>query len=211
MHIKYLFKTTKSLDYYTLKANKMGLRSRAWFKIDEIQKADNLLKPGMSVVDLGSNPGGWSEYVLDKIGKQGSIIACDILPMKKLKGVQFIQGSCFDKTTLEKIAISSKDSKGKGSKVDIILSDLSPNITGISSIDIPNSIALIKIVLKLSINILKPGGNLLVKAFQGEGFDNINDKIRSIFNKVKIRKPKSSHCYSREIYIVAKELNLNTK
>ncbi|KAH0998230.1 RlmE family RNA methyltransferase [Candidatus Tremblaya phenacola] len=199
--MKHLIKTNKSIDYYTLKTNKLGLRSRAWFKIDEIQKAVNLLKPGMSVVELGSNPGGWSEYVLDKIGKQGSIIACDILPMNKLKGTYFIQGNCFAKNTLEMLYL-----KTKGSKVNVILSDMAPAITGISSIDIPNSIELIKLSLKICLAILKPGGSLLVKAFQGERFASLYNKLRTIFNKVKLCKPKASHYYSREVYVVAKGL-----
>ncbi|PHN16355.1 RlmE family RNA methyltransferase [Candidatus Tremblaya phenacola] len=203
MYLKLLIKTTKSIDYYTLKAIKLGLRSRAWFKLDDIQKADNILKPGMTVVELGSNPGGWSEYVLDKIGKQGSIIACDILPMDNLKGVYFIQGNCFDIATLEKIYLKTKDSKA-----DVVISDMSPAITGIPSIDIPKTIELIKIALKIGLTILKPGGSLLVKAFQGERIANIYNKLRTIFNKVNIRTPKASHIFSREAYIVAKEIGL---
>lgn len=187
-------------DQYIKKAKKQGLRSRAWFKLQEIDRIDRLFQNGMTVIDLGSAPGSWSSYVIKKIGHTGTVIACDKLPMKKLDGVNFLQGDCSDPEVL-KILYSWI----KYQKAQVILSDMSPNTTGISVIDVAKSIYLGKIALTVCQNVLISGGTLLVKIFQGIDFEKFLFNIRSSFNLVKIRKPDSSRICSREVYIVAKE------
>lgn len=187
-------------DQYTRKAQKRGLRSRSWFKLAEINKIDTLFRVGMTIVDLGSAPGGWSLYVKNKIGDTGNIIACDILPMRDICGVHFFQGDCSSINFLKILFTWTKNKK-----VQVVLSDMSPNITGISIVDINNSVYLGNLALDICHNILIPGGNFLVKIFQGQGFDKYLYDIRYFFHIVKIRKPNPSRCSSREVYIVAKK------
>lgn len=185
-------------DKYVQQAQKKGLRSRAWFKLDEIQQSDKLFRPGMTVVDLGSAPGGWSQYVATQIGGKGRIIACDILPMDPMVGVDFLQGDFRDpiilQTLLERVGEQ---------KVQVVLSDIAPNMSGTPAVDIPKSMYLVELALEMCRDILAPDGNFLVKVFQGEGFDEYLREIRSLFTKVKIRKPDASRARSREVYIVA--------
>lgn len=187
-------------DQYTRKAQKKALRSRSWFKIEEINKIDYIFRAGMKIIDLGSAPGGWSLYVKNKIGKTGIIIACDILPMKSIFGVYFFQGNCTDINFLKMLFAWTKNKK-----VQVVLSDMSPNMTGISTIDINKSIYLGNLALKVCRSVLMSGGTFVVKIFQGIGFDEYLYNIRNLFHTVKIRKPGASRCCSKEVYIVAKE------
>jgi len=185
-------------DKYVLEAQKKGLRSRAWFKLEEIQKGDKLFKPDMAVVDLGAAPGGWSQYVATQIGKKGRIIACDILPMDPIVGVDFLQGDFRDPLVLQALL----ERVGEG-KVQVVMSDMAPNMSGTPAVDIPKAMYLVELALEMCRDVLAPGGSFLVKVFQGEGFDEYLREIRSLFTKVKIRKPDASRARSREVYIVA--------
>lgn len=185
-------------DKYVIQAQKKGLRSRAWFKLDEIQSTDKLFKPGMTVVDLGAAPGGWSQYVVTQIGNSGRVIACDILPMDPIVGVDFLQGDFRDELVLK--ALTERVGEDK---VQVVMSDMAPNMSGTPSVDIPRSMYLVELALEMAKDVLAPGGSFLVKVFQGEGFDEYLTQIRSLFAKVKIRKPDASRARSREVYIVA--------
>ena len=179
-------------DKYVQQAQKKGLRSRAWFKLDEIQQSDKLFKPGMTVVDLGAAPGGWSQYVVTQIGGKGRIIACDLLPMDPIVGVDFLQGDFRDELVMKALLERVGDSK-----VQVVMSDMAPNMSGTPSLQNCH-LALIH-----HDTFLAPGGSFVVKVFQGEGFDEYLREIRSLFTKVKVRKPDSSRARSREVYIVA--------
>ncbi|BAE73645.1 Ribosomal RNA large subunit methyltransferase E [Sodalis glossinidius str. 'morsitans'] len=185
-------------DKYVQQAQKKGLRSRAWFKLDEIQQSDKLFRPGMTVVDLGAAPGGWSQYVATQIGGKGRIIACDILPMDPMVGVDFLQGDFREPLVLQALLERVGEQK-----VQVVVSDMAPNMSGTPAVDIPKSMYLVELALDMCRDVLAPGGNFLVKVFQGEGFDEYLREIRSLFTKVKIRKPDASRARSREVYIVA--------
>lgn len=185
-------------DKYVQQAQKKGLLSRAWFKLDEIQQSDKLFRPGMTLVDLGAAPGGWSQYVATQIGSKGRIIACDILPMDPMVGVDFLQGDFRDPLVLQALL----ERVGK-QKVQVVLSDMAINMSGTPAVDIPKSMYLVELALDMCRDVLAPGGSFLVKVFQGEGFDEYLREIRSMFTKVKIRKPGASRARSREVYIVA--------
>lgn len=185
-------------DKYVQQAQKKGLRSRAWFKLYEIQQSDKLFRPGMTVVDLGAAPGCWSQYVSTQIGGKGRIIACDILPMDPMVGVDFLQGDFRDPLVLQALLERVGEQK-----VQVVLSDMAPNMSGTPAVDIPKSMYLVELALDMCRDVLAPGGSFLVKVFQGEGFDEYLREIRSLFTKVKIRKPDASRARSREVYIVA--------
>jgi 23S rRNA (uridine2552-2'-O)-methyltransferase len=185
-------------DRYVIQAQKKGLRSRAWFKLDEIQQNDKLFKPGMTVVDLGAAPGGWSQYVVTQIGGKGRVIACDLLPMDPIVGVDFLQGDFRDERILKALLERVGDKK-----VQVVMSDMAPNMSGTPAVDIPKSMYLVELALEMCRDVLTPGGSFLVKVFQGDGFDEYLREIRSLFTKVKIRKPDASRARSREVYIVA--------
>lgn len=185
-------------DKYVLQAHKKGLRSRAWFKLDEIQQGDKLFEPGMTVVDLGAAPGGWSQYVVQQIGNKGRVIACDILPMDPIVGVDFLQGDFREESVVNALLERVGDQK-----VQVVMSDMAPNMSGTPAVDIPRSMYLVELALEMCRDILAPGGSFVVKVFQGDGFDEYLREIRSLFTKVKIRKPDASRSRSREVYIVA--------
>lgn len=185
-------------DKYVLQAQKKGLRSRAWFKLDEIQKSDRLFTPGITVVDLGAAPGGWSQYVVSQIGNSGRVIACDILPMDPMVGVDFLRGDFREQAVLTALL----DRVGE-EKVQIVMSDMAPNMSGTPAVDIPRSMYLVELALEMCCDVLAPGGSFVVKVFQGDGFDDYLREIRSMFTKIKIRKPAASRSRSREVYIVA--------
>ncbi|MGL9734866.1 MAG: 23S rRNA (uridine(2552)-2'-O)-methyltransferase RlmE [Symbiopectobacterium sp.] len=185
-------------DKYVQQAQKKGLRSRAWFKLDEIQRTDKLFKPGMTVVDLGAAPGGWSQYVVTQIGNAGRIIACDILPMDPIVGVDFLQGDFRDELMLSALMERVGDNK-----VQVVMSDMASNMSGTTSVDIPRAMYLVELALEMCRDVLAPGGSFLVKVFQGDGFDEYLRQIRSLFTIVKIRKPDASRARSPEVYIVA--------
>lgn len=186
-------------NQYTKIAQEKKLRSRAWFKLEAIDRIDVLLHVGMTVVDLGSSPGGWSLYVKNKVGNTGNVIACDLLPMQSIVGVDFFKGDCTDTNFLEMLFIWIKNKK-----VHVVLSDMSPDISGISVVDISKSIYLGNLALYICKNILIDGGAFLVKIFQGIGFNEYLRCVRRLFSIVKVRKPYASRSCSREVYIVAK-------
>ena len=184
-------------DQFVQKAHKQKLRSRAYFKLDEIQQSDRLFKHGMTVVDLGAAPGGWSQYVVTQIGDKGRVIACDILDMNPIVGVDFLQGDFREESVLNALL-----ERGEG-KVDVVMSDMAPNFSGMPSVDIPRAMYLVELALDMCRQVLAPKGSFVVKVFQGEGFDEYLREIRSLFNVVKVRKPEASRDRSREVYIVA--------
>ena len=185
-------------DEYVLRSQQDGYRSRAIYKLIEINKKDKLLKQGMTVVDLGAAPGGWSQYAATQVGKSGNVIALDILPMDPLPDVSFIEGDFREDEVLEGLmTVIGKD------KADLVFSDMAPNISGMGVVDNPRAYYLAELALDLAEQVLKPGGGLLVKLFQGEGFDSYLKRLKSSFSTVLIRKPKASRQRSREIYALA--------
>ncbi|MCG8486975.1 MAG: 23S rRNA (uridine(2552)-2'-O)-methyltransferase RlmE [Chromatiales bacterium] len=185
-------------DAYVKQAQKAGYRSRAAFKLLEIQEKDKLIKPGMKVVDLGAAPGGWSQIARDLVGDKGQVFALDILPMDPIAGVEFIQGDFRETEPLESLR-----NLLDGAAIDLVISDMAPNVTGMASVDQPRSIYLCELALDFARECLKPGGGFVVKVFQGEGFDDYLREVRSSFTRVVSRKPDSSRAKSREIYLVA--------
>ncbi|UXI00818.1 23S rRNA (uridine(2552)-2'-O)-methyltransferase RlmE [Photobacterium sp. TY1-4] len=185
-------------DKYVQEAQKKGYRSRAIFKIEEIQHKDKLLKPGMTVVDLGAAPGGWSQYAAEIVGDEGQVIACDILPMDSLPGVSFLQGDFREEAVLDALL-----ERIQPDMVDVVLSDMAPNMSGNLASDQPRAMYLVELALDMCRQVLAPNGSFAVKVFQGEGFDPYLAEVRSMFKVVKIRKPDSSRDRSREVYIVA--------
>jgi len=186
-------------DEYVKRAQREGYRSRAVYKLDEIQQRDRVLRPGMTVVDLGAAPGGWSQYALPLIGRKGKIMAMDILPMEPLPGVDFLQGDFREDTVLESL-MRMLD----GRDIDLVMSDIAPNISGVEAVDLPRSMYLVELAVDFADQVLKPGGDLLVKVFQGEGFDALVRGLRQRYTKVLIRKPKASRPRSREVYALAR-------
>ena len=187
-------------DPYVKQAQQSGMRSRAVFKLQELQERDKLFKPGMTVIDLGAAPGGWSEYVTKIVGKTGQVIALDILPMEPIEGVLFIQGDFNDEAILQTLCKTVENSK-----IHWVISDIAPNMSGIESVDQARSMNLAELVLDFALNVVHIENGLLLKVFQGEGFDAFLLEIRKHFKKVVIRKPKASRGRSREIYILAKK------
>lgn len=157
----------------------------------------------MTVVDLGAAPGGWSQYVVQQIGTKGRVIACDILPMDPIVGVDFLQGDFREESVIKALLERVGDQK-----VQVVMSDMAPNMSGTPAVDIPRSMYLVELALEMCRDILAPGGSFVVKVFQGDGFDEYLREIRSLFTKVKIRKPDASRSRSREVYIVATGLKL---
>lgn len=185
-------------DRFVQQAQKKGLRSRAWFKLEEIQNTDKLFKTGMTVVDLGAAPGGWSQYVAKVIGNKGRIIACDLLPMDPIVGVDFLQGDFRDEAVLTTLLERVGEEK-----VNVVMSDMAPNMSGQPAVDIPRAMYLVELALDMCRDVLAPNGSFIVKVFQGEGFEQYLKSIREMFRMVKIRKPEASRARSREVYIVA--------
>ncbi|HET6564778.1 MAG TPA: 23S rRNA (uridine(2552)-2'-O)-methyltransferase RlmE [Xanthomonadales bacterium] len=189
-------------DQYVKRAQVDGYRSRASYKLLELIDKDKLVKPGMVVMDLGSAPGSWSQVIAPMVGKQGRVIASDILPMNPIDGVEFIQGDFTEETVAEQLLAVLN-----GAKVDLVLSDMAPNISGINAADQASSIYLVELALDMARQVLKPKGNFVAKAFHGEGYDDFLRDVRTSFDKVAIRKPDASRPRSREVYIVAKGFN----
>ena len=185
-------------DPFVQKAQKLGLRSRAAFKLDEIQDKDKLIKTGMTVVDLGSAPGSWSARAAELVGQSGCVVACDILPMDPLAGVAFLQGDFREEAVLNALL-----ERIGGRNVDVVLSDMAPNMSGNSTVDQSRSMYLVELALEMCNNVLKKNGSFVVKVFHGEGFEAFVQQVRSVFTTVLIRKPDSSRARSSETYIVA--------
>lgn len=186
-------------DPYVKRAQKDGYRSRASYKLIELNDKDKLIRPGMLVMDLGSAPGGWSQVAGKIVGDHGRVIASDILPMDPLDNVDFIQGDFTDEAVFQQIL-----AKLNGRQADLIISDIAPNISGVAAADQAASMYLVELTLDMVRQVLKPGGNYAVKVFQGEGSDEFLRDVRSSFEKVMIRKPEASRPRSREVYLVAK-------
>ncbi|WP_218353018.1 23S rRNA (uridine(2552)-2'-O)-methyltransferase RlmE [Alteromonas lipotrueiana] len=185
-------------DHYVQKAQKQGLRSRAAFKLDEIQQKEDLIKSGMTVVDLGAAPGSWSQRVSELVGEKGQVIACDILEMDSIAGVDFLQGDFREEAVLNALLNRIADNH-----VDIILSDMAPNMSGNNVADQAQSMYLCELALDMCHQVLKPNGSFIIKVFQGEGFDVFFKSVKDAFKTVKTRKPDSSRARSREVYLVA--------
>lgn len=185
-------------DEYVKMAQARGYRSRAVFKIKEIQERDNFIKPGMNVVDLGAAPGGWSQFVRPIIGKKNKLIALDILVMETIDGVDFIQGDFRDDTILTQLLTLLDNAP-----VNLVLSDMAPNMSGNKAVDQPSSMYLAELALDTAKALLVEGGGFLVKVFQGDGFDAFYKDVQKHFAKTVIRKPKASRPRSNEVYILA--------
>ncbi|MCY1392929.1 Ribosomal RNA large subunit methyltransferase E [compost metagenome] len=186
-------------DPYVKKAQKDGYRSRASYKLLEIQEKYRIIRPGMSVVDLGAAPGGWSQVTSRLIGGQGRLIASDILEMDSIPDVSFIQGDFTQDDVLAQILEAVGNSH-----VDLVISDMAPNMSGTPAVDIPKAMFLCELALDLATRVLKPGGDFLIKIFQGEGFDVYLKDARQKFDKVQMLKPDSSRDRSREQYLLAR-------
>jgi 23S rRNA (uridine2552-2'-O)-methyltransferase len=190
-------------DAYVKKAHLEGYRSRAVYKLKEIDEKEQLLKPGMTVVDLGAAPGGWTQYISKKLDGRGKIIALDILPMDALPDVEFILGDFQEDEILQQL-LSTVPELG----VDLLLSDMAPNMSGTPAVDIPRAMYLVELAIDCAEKVLKPGGSILFKIFHGSGFDDLVKQIRQKFDRVTIRKPAASRSRSRETYLLAKGYNL---
>ena len=185
-------------DKYVKLSQKEGYRSRAVYKLKELQEKDRLIQHGMAVLDLGAAPGGWSQYAVELAGKNGRVIASDILPIDPLPFVEFIQGDFTEERILNEILeLIGND------KANIVISDMAPNLSGNDAIDQPSSIYLCELALDISKQILAENGTMVVKLFQGAGSDEYLKEVRLNFRQVKIRKPKASRARSREVYVVA--------
>lgn len=186
-------------DPYVQKAKQEGWRSRAVYKLQEIDDKDGLFKPGMCVVDLGAAPGGWSQWTTHKVGSKGEVFALDILPVEPFAGVTFIQGDFREDEVYDGLlsALAGRD-------VDVVMSDMAPNMSGNKGVDIPRAMFLVELCVELADQVLKPNGDLLMKVFQGEGYDQLLMTLRSKYQKVITRKPDSSRARSKEIYLLAR-------
>ncbi|OYD53190.1 23S rRNA methyltransferase [Thauera propionica] len=186
-------------DPYVQRAQQDGYRARAAYKLIEVDERDHLLKPGAIVVDLGSTPGSWCQVAVKRCGAKGKVLALDILPMEPVAGVDFLHGDFTEDTVLEDL-----ESRLEGAKVDVVLSDMAPNLSGVASVDQARSIHLCELALDFAVRHLKPGGQFLVKIFQGEGFMEYRKQMEAAFASVQVRKPKASRDRSAEVYLIGK-------
>lgn len=185
-------------DAYVKRAHKEGARSRATYKLEELDAQDRLLKPGMVIVDLGAAPGGWSQYAAKVLNGKGAVYALDILPMDAITGVEFILGDFREEEPFQQLL----DSLG-GRPVDLVMSDMAPNMSGIDAVDQPRSMHLVELGLDFALKVLKPGGTFLAKVFQGAGFEDVVRRTRREFAQVRMRKPPASRTRSAEMYLLA--------
>jgi len=186
-------------DEFVKRARRQGARSRAIYKLEEIDRRDHLLRPGMTVVDLGAAPGGWSQYVKSRVGESGRVLALDILPMEPIVGVAFVEGDFTEQPVLDLLM-----QRLQGKPVDLVISDMAPNMSGVPSVDQARSSGLAELALDFADKTLKPGGDLLMKTFQGAGFNELHARMRRRFGKLMSRKPQASRAESREIYLLGK-------
>jgi 23S rRNA (uridine2552-2'-O)-methyltransferase len=185
-------------DSYVQRAQREGYRSRACYKLLEIQEKDRLIRPGFTVVDLGAAPGSWSQVASRLVGEKGRVLASDILPVDSLEGVEFIQGDFTDDHVLSAILEAIGDDGA-----DLVISDMAPNMSGMNAVDQPRSMYLVELALDMAQQVLRPGGGFVCKVFQGEGFDDFIRATRAAFTRVVTRKPTASRPRSREVYVVA--------
>lgn len=192
-------------DEYVKRAQVEGYRSRAVYKLKEVDDKEHLIKSGMTVVDLGAAPGGWAQYVAEKLGTKGTIVALDLLSMDPIPNVEFILGDFREDAVLQQLMAIIPDQG-----IDLVLSDMAPNMSGTPEVDIPRAMYLAELVFDFAHQVLKPGGNLLMKLFHGSGFDDLVRMARIQFEKVAIRKPNASRSRSRETYLLAKGYRVKT-
>jgi len=185
-------------DLYVRQSRQDGYRSRAAFKLLELHKKDRLFRPGMTVVDLGAAPGGWSQVAVELVKPAGLVLATDILPMEPIDGVQFVQGDFTEQSCFEELI-----ERLEGRQVDLVISDMAPNISGMAEIDQPRVMHLVELATDFAEHKLAPGGSLLLKVFQGEGFEDLLKKLRADYDRVLSRKPDASRSRSKEIYLLA--------
>ena len=185
-------------DIYVQRAQKEGYRSRACYKLMELNDRDRFIKPTMTVLDLGSAPGGWSQVAAELVGHRGRVVASDILSMDNIAGVEFIQGDFTEDRVLDAILAAIGDNP-----VDVVLSDMAPNMSGVTAVDQPRSMYLVELALDLATKVLPSGGSFVAKVFHGEGFEALLADTRQHFSKVLTRKPDASRPRSREVYLVA--------
>ncbi|WP_068634805.1 RlmE family RNA methyltransferase [Thauera butanivorans] len=188
-------------DPYVQRAQADGYRARAAYKLLEVDERDHLLKPGAVVVDLGSTPGSWCQVAVKRCGPKGRVFALDILPMEVVPGVDFLHGDFTEDEVLEAL-----EARLDGAKVDVVLSDMAPNLSGVAAVDQARSIHLCELALDFAVRHLKPGGQFLVKVFQGEGFMAYRKQVEAAFSSVQVRKPKASRDRSAEVYLLGKGL-----
>lgn len=185
-------------DPYVQRAKKEGYRSRACYKLMELNDRDRLIKPGMKVLDLGSAPGGWSQVAAELVGARGRVIASDILPMDSIADVDFIEGDFTEEAVFDQILAAIGDDP-----IDLVLSDMAPNMSGMAAVDLPRAMYLVELALDLATRVLPEGGRFVTKVFHGEGFEELMGACRGRFDKVLTRKPDASRPRSREVYLVA--------
>lgn len=190
-------------DPYVKRAQKEGYRSRAVYKLQELQERYKLITPGMFVVDLGAAPGGWSQYAVKVLGEKGRVVAMDILPMDPIAGVTMLQGDFREQEVLDQL-LALLD----GEKVDLILSDMAPNMSGTDIIDQPRAMYLAELGLEFARQVLRPEGDLLMKVFQGSGTEEFFKELKRAFTKISFRKPKASRARSAEVYVLARGYKL---
>ena len=190
-------------DPFVQRARREGWRSRAVFKLEEIDRKERLLKPGMVCVDLGAAPGGWSQYVTQKLDGRARIVAVDLLPMDALPDVEFVEGDFREDEVFERLLAAVGDDGA-----DLVMSDMAPNISGTKAVDQPRSMYLAELALDMARRVLKPRGSFVCKLFQGEGFDEFVRDARNSFERVRVIKPEASRSASREVYLVARNLSL---
>lgn len=190
-------------DPYVQQARRDGWRSRAVYKLEQINDKEQLLRPDMVVVDLGSAPGSWSQYVTEKLKGRARIVAVDLLQMDALPSVEFVQGDFTEEEVYERLCEAIGDGKA-----DLVMSDMAPNISGTKSVDQPRSMYLVELALDMARRVLKPGGSFVSKLFQGEGFDEFVKDARRSFERVRVIKPAASRAGSREVYLVARNYRL---
>lgn len=188
-------------DHYVKRSQQEGYRSRASYKLLELNEKDRLFRPGMVVVDLGAAPGGWSQVAAKLVGDKGRVIASDILSMDAIAGVDFVQGDFTEEAVFNELLQLLGDEQA-----DLVISDMAPNMSGMKAVDQPRAMYLVELALDMACQVLKPGGVFVAKVFHGEGFDNFVLEVRSRFQKVVARKPDASRPRSREVYLVAKGL-----
>lgn len=188
-------------DHYVKRSQQEGYRSRASYKLIELDKKDRLFRPGITVVDLGSAPGGWSQVAAKLVGEKGRVVASDILPMDSIADVDFICGDFTEESVFDEILGTLNNELA-----DLVISDMAPNMSGMRAVDQPKAMYLVELALDLACRILKPGGDFVAKVFHGEGFDEYMLDVKGRFERVVTRKPDASRSRSREVYLVAKGL-----
>lgn len=185
-------------DPYVKRSQQEGYRSRASYKLLALQQKDQFIRQGMTVIDLGAAPGGWSQVAAQLAGDKGRVIASDILAMDAIAGVEFLQGDFTEQAVFDRLLALLGEQA-----VDLVISDMAPNMSGIVDVDQPKSMHLLELAIDLAKQVLRPGGSFVTKAFQGEGFDQFYRDLRTSFTRVVSRKPDASRARSREVYIVA--------